>query len=407
MNFENLLDQIGITVSTVASFLFFVKLVYMLYTGKINKYNFNFIQNIKKAICPKNIILFICNVPILFYAISICSTSVILAFIPMILRCYEIHICTFYIFIFLFFTLATITRYITVSLLSNNQLQHKCHTSSIKNNDIYINNQLKYYLYLLIISPIVFDTTCFRRSAEIVYSIFPNIYNLYLDNTTFYSSVYIGLSIVVVYLLQRSIKYVSHSIMIMFLIIIISSILNLDTSSFTGLFKITNNKLTFYGLCMSMFYANLFAIYICDLFCICIEYVYVRYVDRELINKNIISETNRYPFYMFTSIVISTLSLIWVLIFINIGITNILYTSESITITIIRRSLNIIFLIQSFTNMYFLYDFIKLSNHSTSYLLLPMMFVFNYFWNPSVSIISLITYLISQLISCVVLVRKL
>ena len=355
------------------------------------------------AINPKNIILFIFNVPILFYAVSICSTSVILAFIPMILRCHEIHIGTFYIFIFLFFSLATITRYITVSLLSNNKLQTKCNGDT----NSHINNKLNYYLYLLVVSPIIFDTTCFRRSADIIYSIFPGIYNLYLDNIIFYSNIYILFLFVISYFLQKSIKYVSHGIILMFIVIIISSILNLDSKSFTELFKIPNNKLTLYGFCMSIFYANLLAICVCDLFCICIEYIYVRYVDRELIKKNIISEQQRYPFYMFTSIVISALALIWVLIFINIVATNLLYTSESITITIIRRSLNIIFLIQSFTNMYFLYDFIRLSNNYISYLSIPMIFVFNYFWGPSATIINLITYLVSQLISCVVLVRKL
>lgn len=74
-------------------------------------------------------------------------------------------------------------------------------------------------------------------------------------------------------------------IMIMFMIIVIASVLNFDIKSLTGLFLIPNNKFTIYGFCMAMFYANLLSIYVCDLFCICIEYIYIRYVESELIKK--------------------------------------------------------------------------------------------------------------------------
>lgn len=406
MNFENFLDKIGITISTAASFIFAIKLIYIIFSGKIKNYRFDFYNNFLLALSKDNIKLFIFNSPILFYVITICSTSVLLAFSPMILRCKEIHIKTFYFSLFLFFAFATIIRFITISLISNKNIISSC-VDNIKCNSSIISNNLKYYLYFLAISPIIFDATCFRRSSSIVYSIFPSLYNMYLNNVVLYSSLYILITMIIVHLLRNNIKYVSRIIMFIFLIIIISSILNFDIKSLTGLFFIKNNVFTFYGFCMSIFYANLLAVYICDLFCICIEYIYVRYVDRELINKKIITEKQRYPFYMFNSILISILALLWVLIFINIGTTNMLNNSKSIPILVIKNALNFVFIIHSITNLYFLYDFIRLSNNKISYLSIPIIFICNYFWFPSVAIVSVIIYLISQLISCVELVRKL
>ncbi len=110
---------------------------------------------------------------------------------------------------------------------------------------------------------------------------------------------------------------------------------------------------------------------------------------------------------MFSSVLVAILALLWVLIFTNLGVTNLINTGNGFFMKIIKYSLAIMFIIQSLTNIYFLYDFIKLSNNIISYFTIPLVFVFNYFWHPCVSVINLIVYLISQLISCIELVRKL
>ncbi|BCL65656.1 hypothetical protein IOLA_024 [uncultured bacterium] len=405
MNLENLLDKIGIIISTISAFIFFVKLLYIIISDKIKFYEFNFYKNFLLAINPKNIKIFIFNTPILFYTITICSTSVLLAFTPMILRCREIHILTFYISIFIFFSFAAMVRYITLNLISNNKINNHCISQNIKQKNI--SDTLKYYLYLLAISPVIFDATCFRRSALIIFSILPSLQSLYLSDIVLYSSVYILIIMLIVLLLKHRIQYISRMIMIMFMIIVIASVLNFDIKSLTGLFLIPNNKFTIYGFCMAMFYANLLSIYVCDLFCICIEYIYIRYVESELIKKNIIPYEKKYAFYMFSSILISILALLWVLIFINIGTTNMLQNSKSIPMIIIQKSLNTVFIIQSMTNIYFLYDFFKLNKNKFVYISIPLIFVFNYFWFPNISVISVIVYLLGQLISCIELVRKL
>lgn len=414
MNFENFLDKTGIIIATTSSFIFFVKLIYNLFVGRICDHKFNILRNFAGAFQPTNLILFICNIPIIFYAITICSTSVILTFTPMIIRCKEIHVKTFYISLVVFFLLASIVRYITISLLSNDDLDFDSvciHSDNRKqnyrNNRNKISEKLKYYLYCISISPIVFDSTCFRRASEIIFSIFPSIYFTFLQSRTIATGIYILMSMVIVYFLQKKIKYVSHGIMTIFIIVLISAIFNMDRENINYLFQIPNNKFTIKGCLVSIFYADLFAIYVCDLFCICIEYVYIRYVERELIKTNIIPEEKRYQFYMFSSVLVAILALLWVLIFTNLGVTNLINTGNGFFMKIIKYSLAIMFIIQSLTNIYFLYDFIKLSNNIISYFTIPLVFVFNYFWHPCVSVINLIVYLISQLISCIELVRKL